>query len=318
MIKLSLIVPIYKVENYIIECLESVCSQLVEDVEVILINDGTPDRSMDMAKEYIYKNYRHFIEQFIFIDQENQGQSVARNNAINNANGKYIAFLDSDDYLLGNYIVTILEGIDKDDIDLIYFNAEQFDHELGEYKTTLKVVNFDQIIINNEEYRESVFRAAQWYPWLRVIRRDIISNYSFPDHVYMEDKILFPELYYDPKLRKIMEINKSLICYRHRIGSSIRSGYNKALLDGVNLGVEKFTVRKYPLFSILYNQFFSQKISIMIDDGVGFFEIISYIQKNRKNIELNYNYGYKIWILKNFSILYVFLLKLKKLGGSDV
>lgn len=111
MIKLSVIIPIYKVENYIIECLESVCCQLVEGVEVILVNDGTPDNSMLMARQYISEQYAHLKEQFIFIDQANQGQSVARNNGIMSARGDFIAFIDSDDFVAKNYIQVILKNI---------------------------------------------------------------------------------------------------------------------------------------------------------------------------------------------------------------
>ena len=92
MTKLSIIIPIYKVEKYIVECIESICCQLVEGVEVILVNDGTPDRSMEMAKDYISNKYYHYLSRFVFIDQENQGQSIARNNGIDVAKGEYIAF----------------------------------------------------------------------------------------------------------------------------------------------------------------------------------------------------------------------------------
>ncbi len=82
MVKLSVIIPVYKVEKYIIECLESVCCQLIKGVEVILVNDGTPDNSMNLARNYMLEKHIELKEHFIFIDQNNQGLSGARNKGI--------------------------------------------------------------------------------------------------------------------------------------------------------------------------------------------------------------------------------------------
>lgn len=313
MTKLSLIIPIYKVENYIIECIESICCQLVEGVEVILVNDGTPDQSMEMAKEYINNRYSQYLNQFIFIYQENKGQSSARNEAIKVANGEYVAFLDSDDYLLEKYFYTIFSVFDKyNDIDIIHFNAKQYDELKGVYIEPINFVRNKSIVRINEPYREKLFHDSHWYPWLRIIKKDIISRYEFILNVYMEDKLFFPDIYYDDDVKNILEIDECLICYRHRVGSSIRSGYNKALLMGVDLGMEKFSKKKYPLFSLIYTQFFIRKISILLDQGENFKEIYNFICVNKKHMDLNYKYTYKVWILKKVSFMYLILLIIKK------
>ena len=313
MIKLSLIIPIYKVEKYIIECIESICCQLVDGVEIILVNDGTPDQSMKMAEEYINNRYIQYLSQFIFIHQENKGQSSARNEAIKVANGKYLGFLDSDDYLLKGYFYTILNIFDKyDNIDIIHFNAKQYDELKETYVESINFVRNKSIIRINESYRERLFDDSHWYPWLRIIKKDIISRYEFILNVYMEDKLFFPDIYYDDDVKNIMEIDEYLICYRHRVGSSIRSGYNKALLMGVDLGMEKFSKKKYPLFSLIYTQFFIRKISILLDQGENFKEIYNFICVNKKHMDLNYKYTYKVWILKKVSFMYLILLILKK------
>lgn len=317
MIKLSIIVPIYKVEKYIIECIESICCQLMDGVEVILVNDGTPDRSMEIAKDYIRDNYSQYLTQFVFVDQENRGQSVARNVAIKKAKGKYIAFLDSDDYLMENYIFNILYFINgSQEIDIIHFNAKQYDENKKMFIGQLNFVKHDGIVGNNECYREKLFIDSQWYPWLRVIRKDIMCKYEFLSNVYMEDKLLFPELYCDSSVNKILEINKPLICYRHRVGSSIRSGYNEALLNGIDYGVNKFSGRKNRLFSIIYNQFIVQKISIMVEQRRSFIEIYNFIKIH--NININYEYTLRLWILKKSSILYIALFKLKKMVSDNL
>ena len=97
--KLSIIVPVYNVEKYIRLCMESIFKQGLDenDYEVIIVNDGTPDKSMEMITDIIVAHQNIHV-----INQENQGLSVARNNGIAAAKGEYIQFLDSDDLLIDN------------------------------------------------------------------------------------------------------------------------------------------------------------------------------------------------------------------------
>ena len=92
MAKISVIIPIYNVENYIEECLDSVINQTLKDIEIILINDGSPDNCPRICDEYAQKDDRIHV-----VHQQNGGLSSARNTALDLAQGKYIAFLDSDD-----------------------------------------------------------------------------------------------------------------------------------------------------------------------------------------------------------------------------
>ena len=90
--KISVIIPIYNVEKYLRQCLDSVVNQTIKDIEIICINDGSTDNSQAILNEYAKKD-----ERFVVINQVNQGLSVARNNGLNSATGKYVAFIDSDD-----------------------------------------------------------------------------------------------------------------------------------------------------------------------------------------------------------------------------
>ena len=314
---LSLIIPIYNVEKYIEECLESVCKQLKPDmpVEIILVNDGTPDRSMTLAHNCIFEKHPHLEDHFIFINQENQGQSVARNNALKIAKGEYVGFLDSDDYLLPNYFYELMKVINKKKVEIIHFNAKQYNEEQG-YMEDIYFVKQSKIAINDEFYRENLFLQSCWYPWLRVIKKDILIKFDFDINVYMEDKLYFPEIYYYTDGLEIFEMRKEIICYRHRNGSSIRSGYPEPLLNGIDLGIKKFIpTNKSPLYSIIYNQFLSQKISIMIDRGQSLSEVYLFVAGELKNIKLNYRVSYKIFLLKYFPFIYLILLKLRKKWG---
>jgi glycosyltransferase involved in cell wall biosynthesis len=127
-VKLSLIVPVYKVQDYIEECLLSIVRQLPSDVEVIIINDGSPDDSMCIVEQVLRGLSENQQKQFVILNQSNQGQSVARNNAIKIAKGRYIGFLDSDDYIADNYFETILTHIEQQpNVDLFSFSAIHFE-----------------------------------------------------------------------------------------------------------------------------------------------------------------------------------------------
>ena len=92
--KVSVIIPVYNVEKYLSECLDSVVNQTLKDIEIICVNDGSPDGSAEILEEYAQKDNRIKV-----ITQENRGVSEARNSGLKIASGEYIAFLDSDDYI---------------------------------------------------------------------------------------------------------------------------------------------------------------------------------------------------------------------------
>ena len=126
--KFSIIIPVYNVEQYIKRCLDSVFNQSYKDFEVIVVNDGTKDNSMDIVKDYDVKA----------INQKNQGLSVARNTGVKKAKGEYIIFLDSDDYIEKDLLKNINESLDNNP-DLVRFQIQEvFD-------------NSDAVNIYNEE-----------------------------------------------------------------------------------------------------------------------------------------------------------------------
>lgn len=214
MIKLSIVIPIYKVENYIIECLESVCCQLVEGVEVILVNDGTPDNSMLMARQYISEQYAHLKEQFIFIDQENQGLSGARNTGIKFAKGEYIMFLDSDDLIEKEFFLKIFNVLKDRDIDIVQYKAYRFrdnQHHKIDFMVDSPFVEKEYLL--DEKVLKFVFNSSNWFAWLRVYKKDLFKNICFPLRKLYEDAYTIPFIFL--KAKNIFFINECLIGYRY-------------------------------------------------------------------------------------------------------
>lgn len=119
--KVSVIIPIYKVENYLEECLNSVVNQTLDDIEIICVDDGSPDRSGDIAVEYAKKHHNIKV-----IRKENGGLSSARNAGLDVARGKYIYFIDSDDYIMKDALESLYNRAEKEELDIIYFNTRPF------------------------------------------------------------------------------------------------------------------------------------------------------------------------------------------------
>ena len=212
MTKLSLIIPIYKVENYIIECLESVCCQLVEGLEVILVNDGTPDSSMLMARKYISEKYDHLVNQFVFIDQENQGLSGARNTGIQEAKGKYLMFLDSDDILEEECVSKVFKILEENEVDLIQFKAYRFKDSSKEKVNFMPDSPFIGNCLINDDILKFVFNTSNWFSWLRVYHKKLFKEREFPIRKFYEDAYTTPFIFLDSK--NIFFSNEYLLGYR--------------------------------------------------------------------------------------------------------
>lgn len=128
MIKVSIIVPIYNVEKYLKRCLDSLVNQTLNDIEIICINDGSTDGSLEILEEY-----RRRDDRIVIINQENSGQSVARNRGIDVAKGEYIGFVDSDDWVSEDYFEKLYaEILSKPEI--VIFGAMTFYENVGKTK----------------------------------------------------------------------------------------------------------------------------------------------------------------------------------------
>ena len=115
MTKVSIIVPVYNVSNYLGKCLESLVNQSLKDIEIIVINDGSTDNSLEIAREY-EKKYSNILTVY---SQNNGGLSDARNHGLKYAKGKYIAFVDSDDYVKKDMFLKLYNYGVKNDLDVV-------------------------------------------------------------------------------------------------------------------------------------------------------------------------------------------------------
>lgn len=216
---ISLIIPIYNVEEYIEDCLKSFILQLTDEIEVILVNDGTPDDSMTIAKDIIDSLPEKIKNCFKVLEQVNQGQSVARNNALKVATGEYIAFLDSDDILEFNYFAVIKEKINLFQPDFIQFKSFRFSEQLGknDFHVGAKLKGLHE---NSFSVKKHVFNQSAWFPWLNVYKRTLFENGDrFPVGIYYEDAALVPILYSNAKT--VLFLSDILYGYRYNPTGSL-------------------------------------------------------------------------------------------------
>lgn len=192
--KVSVIVPIYNVEDYLEQCLDSLVSQTLKDIEIICVDDGSPDRSAEIAEMYV-KEYTNVT----LLRKENGGQSSARNMALEIAKGTYVYFLDSDDYIEENALEKLYERMEADQLDMLFFNAVSFfeDDEIKEQNQ-----NFEDYYNRKGDYT-GVHTGQQMFsmmrqngeffvtPWQEFFRRSLIEDHHlrFYDGIIHEDNL---------------------------------------------------------------------------------------------------------------------------------
>ena len=128
-VKVSVIVPVYNVEKYLRECLESLVNQTLKEIEIICINDGSDDSSLEVLNEYASKDSR-----FKIISQQNQGQGIARNKGIDIANGEYLQFVDPDDWVETNMLEKLYNFANKNNSNVVRFNYSNYNDYSGKFK----------------------------------------------------------------------------------------------------------------------------------------------------------------------------------------
>jgi glycosyltransferase involved in cell wall biosynthesis len=194
MLKVSVIIPVYNVERYLMECLDSICGQALRDIEIICVNDGSTDGSAKILAAYRKKDQRLKV-----ITQENKGQSAARNAGLSAASGKYLYFMDSDDILKPNALTVLTKKSDRDKLDVLYFDAAvifankktakrrqwyaDFYRRQKEYSDVTTGQKLFALMKNNKEYRVQ--------PCLQLIRRQYWQelNLFFYEGVFLEDNL---------------------------------------------------------------------------------------------------------------------------------
>lgn len=217
---ISVIIPVYGVEKYIAQCLEAVINQTYKNLEIIVINDGTKDRSADIAKEYAAKDSRIKVYDF-----KNGGLSVARNRGLEIATGEYISYLDSDDWLDTKMYETLLETAMKNEADMVKCGIIETNGAAEE-----KITFSDVKIINNEQHKafKNYFKGILWtLAWNGLYKKELAKKVKFPDNVVHEDNYSSGMFLYLAK--KVIAMPFCLNYYRVNDAGISKGGVKKPL-----------------------------------------------------------------------------------------
>ena len=234
--QLSIVVPIYNVEKYLPKCVDSLLNQGLAstDYEIILVDDGSTDRSGTIADDYA-KRYAHIR----VIHQTNQGLSMARNAGMALAQGDYVQFVDSDDYLEPNVLHVLLDYLAKNDLDILKFGYQYVNsnYEVCQpYKKHSSVVLPCQCICNGVTYLNT-YQDYRCYVVQYIIRRHLLQNCFFTAGIYFEDTEWVPRLL--TSAERVTSVNVVVYNYLMRQGSITQSvseeKKRKVLTDKISL-----------------------------------------------------------------------------------
>ena len=209
MIKVSIIIPVYGVEKYIAKCLDSLVNQTLEDIEIIVVNDGSPDDSQKIIDKYVRK-YPNKIKSYI---KENGGQGSARNYGLEKSTGEYIGYVDSDDYVELDMYEKLYNLAKKDKLDIAICGSYNVDEI-----TNNKDIDLDKIIFEDMHTNAFFGRMAVWN---KIYKRDILKNVEKKKKKWYEDLDFTLKVLANAK--KVGYINEPLYDYLIRQGSTMNN-----------------------------------------------------------------------------------------------
>lgn len=180
-VKISIIMPVYNVEKYVGKAINSILTQTFTEYEFLIVDDGTKDRSGEICDKYAKKDARIRV-----IHKENGGAPSARNTAIDIAKGKYVYFMDADDWAASTMLADMYELAEKNDAQLVVCGY-YIDTYYGKKHLTEKICEDNRIFTNAQEFREASYRYFDhnmlYTPWNKLYRMDMLQKYNlkFPD-----------------------------------------------------------------------------------------------------------------------------------------
>lgn len=254
---ISVIIPVYKVEPYLPKCIESVLHQAYQELEIILVDDGSPDRCGAICDEYAEKDARIRV-----IHKENGGLSDARNAGMRIATGVYLAFIDSDDWVDGDYFETLYRLLKDNDADLSAISlcsVSDDGSEVGRSHTG------KTILLDDSSAMESMFRrdGLPWCAPAKLYKRSLFEGIVYPVGVLMEDKATTYKVF--ARCKKIVYADLPLYKYLVRQGSIMRSPFSQKRLESfaIQEGLNLFIEQNYPSAAALTHAY-TVKVAISL------------------------------------------------------
>lgn len=265
--KVSIIMPVYNTESYVSQAVESIIEQTLSEIEIIIINDGSTDNSLQILQKYAQEDSR--IQLY---SQENSGQSIARNKGVTYATGQYLYFMDSDDLLDIETLSYCYDQCEKSKLDFVYFNAEIINPDSGvsinlnynhsDDETSKKIYKGEEAL--NKQLIKQKFTPS---PCLNFIRRTYYSNahlFFFPNIIH-EDQLFTVLLYC--KAERVMSINRYFFKRRFRKDSTMTQTFTWKNIHGylcVTRELLTYIKKEAPQQKQIINSFLKQMLDAAV------------------------------------------------------
>lgn len=278
---ISVIVPIYNVEQYLCRCVECLTAQTYKNLEIILVDDGSPDNCPQFCDEYAKKDSRIKV-----IHKKNGGLSDARNAGMKVATGEYISFIDSDDYVSNDFIETLYNAILSENSDIVECSVVKFyeDEHFDEYKDDLKITSFNTEESLSKLIAENPFKQ---HVWNKLYKSDLVSGVPYAVGKLNEDEFWTYQIFGQAK--KVTRVNKTMYYYFQRQSSIMGNTYNLRRLDALEgkANRQKYIEKYFPGLAA------QAKVDLFESCIFAYQSVLKYMGGKDKKIAKKVIYSYK-------------------------
>ena len=251
--KITVIVPVYNVEDYLDKCLDSVIKQTYKNIEIIVVNDGSTDNSGEICQEYAQKDNR-----ITYVEQENGGLSDARNAGLERMTGSYVTFVDSDDWIEQDYVEVLYNKLTEYQADVSVGNYYSYNEDEGMYYFHINGDSYYEKVFDNVSIFENLYESQEMKSFALISAWGKLYKASLFDYIRFDKGKLGEDGYMNQKLyllvQKVIYINQGLYAYRQRSGSITKTWTEKwmhALVDAMSERITLLANMGYPLEKLL-------------------------------------------------------------------
>ena len=286
---ISVIVPIYNVEKYLARCVDSIVNQTYKNLEIILVDDGSPDRCPQMCDDYAEKDSRIKV-----VHKNNGGLSDARNAGMAVATGEYISFIDSDDYVSDDFFECLLDVMNKENSDIAECSVVKFyeDNRFDEFSDDLSVKTYDTQDAMSALIAENPFHQ---HVWNKLYKTELVKDIPYAVGKLNEDEFWTYQVF--GRANKVSKLNKTMYYYFQRNSSIMGVGYNIRRLDALEGKVnrQKYIENNFPELSTqakidLYGScMFAYQSVLKFMSGADKEKALELIRKYRKMYNLSFD-----------------------------
>lgn len=336
--KISIIIPVYNGEKYIERCIKSVINQTYSNIEIILINDGSTDNTLNIIKKYMNKEKR-----IILIDKLNEGVSAARNQGIKKATGKYICFCDADDMYDEKYIEIMYNTIKEKKTDVVRCNFKVIDNN-NKYLEKGNVLHLSNKVIGKENIKEEVLPLClegklPCFSYLLMIKKEALKVEYPIDIAMMEDVVFYIKLLLSIKNIYIIDNTIYTIMYNDEGATNNIKNYKRNILNIIDVNnyikneLKKEKLKTYSNFEklnlnhlnaisdLIFKYYLCSKTNIISFckniNNSRFQDIVKETDLNKMNIQrkyiIKYIYNKKYFLLKFYLFLRKIIYKLRRI-----